>query len=98
MGRPNPVLKPIPENRGGHGADRFRLAASEGGSKAAARAGRRCGRIILGLEEDRGALERAHNGDGGWSEDFAGERSDRKSMEAAFGPVSDAALRSCSRR
>jgi hypothetical protein len=40
----------------------------------AARAGRRCNRMILGLRGDRGSPERAHVGDGGRPEEFVGDR------------------------
>jgi hypothetical protein len=52
----------------------------------------------LRLGEDRGSPERAHDGDGSRAEEFSDDRSDRRSREAAVGPVNDEAFRRFSRR
>jgi hypothetical protein len=69
-----------PPNRGA-GELRCVVAPAESGGLltvrgvgVAAKAGRRCGRMILGLREDRGSPERAHDSNGGWPEEFASER------------------------
>jgi hypothetical protein len=54
--------------------------------------------MILGLGEDKGSPERAHNSDGSQAKELVGEGSDRRSRKAAVGSVSGVALGQCSRR
>jgi hypothetical protein len=91
-------------NRGAGEPQRAAAPAGSDGWPAAwgvevlTRAGRWCSGIILRLREDMGSPERAHDGDDSRAEEFGGDRSDRRSREAAVGPVNGEALGRFSRR